>query len=54
MQDLPEPSRVSAAGGQQSRQAEIRTIDDVPARYRNYPNFNDLTNDPAHLSLIHI
>ncbi len=48
MQDLPEPSRVGAAGGQQSRQAEIRTIDDVPARYRNYPNFNDLTNDPAH------
>lgn len=48
MQDLPEPSRVETAGGQQSRQAEIRTIDDVPARYRSYPNFDDLTNDPAH------
>lgn len=48
MQDLPEPSRVETAGGQQSRQAEIRTLDDVPARYRNYPNFDELTNDPAH------
>ena len=48
MQDLPEPSRVDTAGGQQSRQAEIRTLDDVPARYRNYPNFDELTNDPAH------
>lgn len=48
MQDLPEPSRVETAGGQQSRQAEIRTLNDVPARYRNYPNFDELTNDPAH------
>lgn len=48
MQDLPEPSRVETAGGQQSRQAEIRTLDDVPARYRNYPGFDELTNDPAH------
>ncbi len=48
MQDLPEPSRVETAGGQQSRQAKIRTLDDVPARYRNHPNFEELTNDPAH------
>lgn len=48
MQDLPEPSRVETAGGQQNRQAEIRTLDDVPARYRNYPGFDALTNDPAH------
>ena len=48
MQDLPEPSRVETAGGQQNRQAEIRTLDDVPARYKNYPNFEALTNDPAH------
>ncbi len=48
MLDLPEPSRVNAAGGQQNRQAGIKTLDDVPPRYRNYPNFDDLTNDPAH------
>ena len=41
MLDLPEPSRVNAAGGQQNRQAGIKTLDDVPPRYRNYPNFDD-------------
>ena len=48
MSNLPEPSRVAAAGGQQSRQRDIRKIDDVPARYRNHPSFDALIDDPAH------
>ena len=48
MLDLPEPSRVETAGGQQNRQAEIKTLQDVPKRYLDYPNFEQLTNDPAH------
>lgn len=41
-------ARVETAGGQQDRQKEIRTLDDVPARYRAYPDFEKLTDDPAH------
>ncbi len=48
MSNLPEPSRVAAAGGQQSRQRDIRKIDDVPARYRSHPSFGALIDDPAH------
>lgn len=48
MSNLPEPSRVAAAGGLQSRQRDIRKIDDVPARYRNHPSFDALIDDPAH------
>lgn len=48
MRDLREPTRVGDAAGKQARQAEIRTLDDVPARYRNYPGFDALTDDPAH------
>lgn len=48
MEELLPPSRVEAAAGKQSRQAEIRTIEDVPARYRNYPGFDRLTVDAAH------
>lgn len=48
MLDLPKPSRVDNAAGLQDRQAGIKTLDDVPARYRNYPDFEALTIDPAH------
>ena len=48
MLELPEPSRVEAAAGQQDRQAELRKIDSVPARYRNHPRFEEMTDDPAH------
>jgi len=48
MLDLPEPSRVEAAAGQQDRQSELQKIDDIPARYRNHPRFEELSNDPAH------
>ncbi len=44
MQDF----RAGNAAGMQDYQAKIRTLDDVPARYRNLPNFEALTNDPAH------
>lgn len=36
------------AAGMQEYQSKIRTLDDVPARYRNHPNFGALTSDPAH------
>lgn len=36
------------AAGMQEYQSKIRTLDDVPARYRNHPDFAALTNDPAH------
>ncbi len=48
MLDYFSPARVETAGGQQDRQKEIRTLDDVPARYRAYPDFEKLTDDPAH------
>lgn len=48
MQDLPEPSRVDAAAGQQNRQTELRKVENIPARYRNHPRFEEMTNDPAH------
>ncbi len=48
MQELPEPSRVSEAGNQQEQQKFIQTKEDVPARYRNYPTFDELHIDSAH------
>lgn len=48
MLDLPEPSRVEAAAGQQERQSELRKVENIPARYRNHPRFEELTDDPAH------
>mgnify|MGYP007068182493 FL=1 len=48
MQDSPRPSRVENAGGMQDFQSKIRTLENVPARYRNYPDFDALTIDPAH------
>ena len=48
MLELPDPSRVDAAAGQQDRQAELRKIDSIPARYRNHPRFEEMTDDPAH------
>ena len=48
MQDSFRPWRVENAAGMQDYQAKIRTPDDVPARYRNHPDFEALTNDPAH------
>ncbi|MBR4127797.1 MAG: hypothetical protein IKR09_09520 [Alphaproteobacteria bacterium] len=48
MLELPDPSRVDAAAGQQDRQAELRKMENIPARYRNHPRFEELTNDPAH------
>ena len=48
MKDLPEPSRVENAGQQQDKLLDFQTINDIPARYRNHPRFNELINDPAH------
>lgn len=48
MKELPEPSRVENAGQQQDRLLEFQTVNDIPARYRNHPRFNELINDPAH------
>ena len=48
MQDSFRPSRAESAAGMQEYPSKIRTPDDVPARYRNFPNFESLMNDPAH------
>ncbi|MBR1945750.1 MAG: hypothetical protein IJ846_05635 [Alphaproteobacteria bacterium] len=48
MLDLPEPSRVDEAAGQQDKQAHLQKIEDIPARYRNHPRFEELSQDPAH------
>ena len=48
MKDLMPPSRVENAGDDPEAQASLRTLADVPARYRNYPGFERLAVDPAH------
>ncbi|MBO4644099.1 MAG: hypothetical protein J5716_05785 [Alphaproteobacteria bacterium] len=48
MLDLPEPSRVNSAAGQQDKHRYIKKIEDVPARYREHPRFDELSRDPAH------
>lgn len=48
MKDLMPPSRVENAGDEPEAQASLRTLADVPARYRNYPGFERLAVDPAH------
>ena len=48
MKDMIPPKRVAAPGERQEMQKKLRTLDDVPARYRSYPGFDALAVDPAH------
>lgn len=48
MKDMIPPKRVAAPGEMQEMQKGLRTLDDVPARYRSYPGFDVLAVDPAH------
>ena len=48
MSILPAPSRVDKPAELQDQQKKYQKLENVPARYREYPNFEDLIEDPAH------
>lgn len=51
MNELTKPARVAKAGEKHEMQNRLNTLEDVPAIYRDYPDFDSLTIDPAHGSV---